>query len=103
MFHTVCRETAQKHDIFFTLQLQEGQQEEEEILLSELKPFTNYTIFIRAVGESGLTSPRGIKAFLKTNATALASIELSENNIKSTPRTVTLTLPPINSTTGPLL
>ena len=95
------RVTAQVNDGFLLLQLQDGQQE--EVFISGLKPFTNYTIFVQAVGESGLIGPRSTNAFLKTNATALTSVELSEDHVKSTPNTVTLRLPSINFTTGPLL
>ena len=92
--------TAQVNDGFLLLQLQEGQQE--EVFISGLKPFTNYTIFIQAVGGSGLIGPRSTNAFLKTKATELTSVELSEDNVESTPHTVTLLLPSINYTTGSL-
>ena len=93
--------TSQVSDGFFLLQLNEAQ--EEKVFISGLRPFTNYTIFVQAVGGSGLIGPRSTNAFLKTNATAVTSVELSKNNVTSTSQTITFSLPSINFTTGPLL
>ena len=84
---------------FILLKVHDG----EEVLVSGLRPFTYYTFFVQAVGGSGLIGPSSTTVFQRTSAVAVDSVRLSDDNVEAMPQTVTLILPSLNFTTGPLL
>ncbi len=77
----------------------------EELLISGLKPFTRYTISVVAIGMSGLVSPRSEEVQERTNSTVPPVINLPTNdrNPDTTVNTITISLPPANFSTGPLV
>ena len=86
---------------FQMMQIQGGKQ---ELVISGLIPFTFYTIFVQAIGESGLNGPNSETITQRTTSAALTSVELKKNDLalESTTETITFKLPPIHFVTGPL-
>lgn len=99
------RRTAKTNDDYLTIKVDETKQDQ-ELLIPELIPYTNYTVFVQAVGKSGLIGPVGPTGTQRTHSSAVSksALELSLINIdpEKTIQTITVILPPANFTTGPL-
>ena len=81
-----------------------AQQDNEQLIIPNLKPFTYYTIYVTAVGASGLSSADGTMIVQRTNATNPEVVELptGEPTPEPTTDTITIVLPPASFPTGPL-
>ncbi len=80
------------------------QQMNEQLLIDGLRPFTFYTIAVRAVGMQMLVSPNSEEIRQRTNSTVPSVVVLSiDGSIPdATSDSITISLPPANFSTGPL-
>ena len=99
-----CRESNSSSSTNQKQSLRLGEQQNEEVRIVGLKPFTFYYIFVRAIGESGLESPMGDVLEKRTNSAVPPIIVLptDEPTSEATTSTITINLPSSDFVTGPL-
>ena len=90
-------------NLYTKLQTPQDQQQGERLVISSLKPYTNYTIFVQAIGGTGLTGTVDMEIIHRTNSTVPPAVVVPVlPTLAPNSDTIQYNLPLANFTTGPL-
>ena len=89
-------------DLYTQLQTPPGQQQQEQLTIPALKPFTNYSIFVQAIGGTGLAGSLDVDIIRRTNSTIPPAVVVPVDlpTLPPSSGTIQYNLSPANFTTG---